>query len=562
MRSGKHFILDPASQIENGIVVFRYQKVRSDRGGRNFPVYVSIGKSEITFYYSGYDINSEANQKNSPSGYVNQRLFSIPTYESVGIESLANKLNDLYSQTLAVGSEVQVNNQNGGYSSIPLFSESNPSNIYFRILFLDFLFDWQHSDLFRNSAYYEDTRTRLGRNHFWQAIIAMLEFHYCHFQLSNYALTTSENSALIEMAETARARWLEIIRSPLATSIITDQNEWFNDIETEHINIVLGKSRKQGTHKEPEKAFWLGLLQDPTQSVGMKKSELKDSVHWFVRRYSMLNAFMSAYKPRHLLISLVVFISVFAWFIAENASSWDSPMGGKELISISALALISLLVSLLALFAVGWFKVGLATTLSLASPRMAMGILSGWMVFITSGDMWKLLYDLPLRPAVIVSMIALSLLSVFISVEVRNFNAPRSVNKSIWSRVIAILFVGLLYSSTIALMSAAFVTHHSLDKAGILTKIERTNKEVMQHSKDSALHSLATDLVTSHTEHETPRNKLSSQGLLYKPSIHLFRQNFDLYVFPGMLLLQAVLSLCLGIFIQLIFEDKSMTEPI
>jgi hypothetical protein len=37
---------------------------------------------------------------------------------------------------------------------------------------------------------------------------------------------------------------------------------------------------------------------------------------------------------------------------------------------------------------------------------------------------------------------------------------------------------------------------------------------------------------------------------------------FDLYIFPAMLLINAFIAMFVGIFLQLIFEDKPITEPL
>ncbi|MDZ7721649.1 MAG: hypothetical protein U5R06_02185 [candidate division KSB1 bacterium] len=40
------------------------------------------------------------------------------------------------------------------------------------------------------------------------------------------------------------------------------------------------------------------------------------------------------------------------------------------------------------------------------------------------------------------------------------------------------------------------------------------------------------------------------------------KKGWSLYVFPGMLLFRAIFALFVGMFIELIFEDKPITEPL
>ncbi len=157
--------------------------------------------------------------------------------------------------------------------------------LFFRKLLLDFMFDLEYTEVFKHSPYYERVQVNLQDNSGYQAILSKAEYYYWEAFYSSKQLKELEcievkieetnrklkeieveignNGEVVDLKERklaleylkqplilenkirklqeAKENWLEVIREPVSEDIIRAKNNWFVDIESEHISVFEAK---------------------------------------------------------------------------------------------------------------------------------------------------------------------------------------------------------------------------------------------------------------------------------------------------------------------------------
>lgn len=135
--------------------------------------------------------------------------------------------------------------KNNSYSSLTIWGlkgndglfqlhESNTTNYdkFLRKLFLDFLFDLVHSDVFKNSSYYEVMHKGLTSDFFFSAIARKSEFYFQRSLVCDrFQLKTDLNNEIhliyAKYLDRAEKQWLECIQSSAAERFFNYTPNWF-----------------------------------------------------------------------------------------------------------------------------------------------------------------------------------------------------------------------------------------------------------------------------------------------------------------------------------------------
>jgi hypothetical protein len=273
----KSFNFDAAGQP----IAYRYLPIRKKNEKKkdvytDYPISVIFQKNGFIFY----------NQELTPSGYKPQRILSFLNFddfsdnipvlqdyheEKMDFASVYEK-HDLYKNT-------EVLTYKNTFPSIP---NEKTENTLIHQVFLDFLFDFFHSNVFSTNSYYENIKNRLQTHELTKALIAKADYYY-HRNLQD------------DQLETATKTWLSLIRNKDYEKIIHPDNKWFEPIESEHFNVFY-----QG--EEPK--FKYPFLNDIAKSLILlftrKKSDIEiflaveaeTSVQWLLERYHLWGAFV------------------------------------------------------------------------------------------------------------------------------------------------------------------------------------------------------------------------------------------------------------------------------
>lgn len=136
--------------------------------------------------------------------------------------------------------------------------ENGQINKFLRKLLLDFMFDLEHTDVFKNAANYEDFAIKLRGNFFFVALMSKANFYYYRAVLEKELIENRSNRAFAlkrmkfqaAFLDIAEKRWVEALQNPLANKEFPQSNSWYR------INEDLFKKKKdnrfQGWFSDPE----------------------------------------------------------------------------------------------------------------------------------------------------------------------------------------------------------------------------------------------------------------------------------------------------------------------
>lgn len=110
---------------------------------------------------------------------------------------------------------------------------------FLRKLLLDFIFDLMHSDVFECSKYYSNMRRCLMNDFFFSAIVKKSEYYYNrrlirHRFESNLKKDDVKNhikKLYAEKLDEAEREWVDVIMNPLADKYFVLTPEWYEDLE-------------------------------------------------------------------------------------------------------------------------------------------------------------------------------------------------------------------------------------------------------------------------------------------------------------------------------------------
>ena len=212
MNYGRFFALDlDASDISHGIAVFNYHEVQNLNRNNwckeihdtpQYPIYLQFTPEGVSFYLH-YVKELGENQV----AHQDSLILSLSLSSDLDVkDNLTEAINRIYDTVFPLNLsnnpiyeviQESVSKPTGlvCYSSLNIFNKGEkqscgkgtdkkePFNHHFvRKLFLDFLYDLEHSDVFENTALYDDIYIKLHKNFLFNAIANKAEYYYQRYQ--------------------------------------------------------------------------------------------------------------------------------------------------------------------------------------------------------------------------------------------------------------------------------------------------------------------------------------------------------------------------------------------
>jgi len=233
-----------------------------------------------------------------------------------------------------------------------------------------------------------------------------------------------------------------------------------------------------------------------------------------------------------------------------------------------------IVVALGAVFALFLFqcRIHFPQVVGMMMPRLIMAIASSWIMFSATEEALKTSFDTCLIGKHWVWMIFLiAAVLLFMAVEIRN-TAPDISRARLRLRVLSVFMIGLFYSALLGLLFTNMSAEKLLIRSEYLpvfyndaladTSSYEIADEIAEQLKvklnNGSLTKSSQFLSLQHIEARSSIPRLSTPILVIVP---LFGK-FEVYIFSGMLLVRTFFALFIGIFMQLIFESKPVTEPL
>ena len=326
MTRGNFFRLDQEKSLLNkGIAIYRYLPIINEETCEN-PIYLEINKHFISFNYHSFD-----------KIHQNIELFHLPLTENLaGKDSLASVLKNAHNTYFVLSEKEKYLNDNAldenknfkniSYWNLEAFGSleddtqfikgrkknlSIKKHIIFRKLILDFLFDWEHHTIFKNSPSYDEVESKLKGNFFFTAIAAKAAYYYRRalyqydLQIGNDISEFSSYDSTIKDIAEAEEQWLSIIRNDKAVTLFQNSGGWFKDVETEY-KMVFFKWKDNFNHSKWQREY-IGLIPEKEKDYIWL---IKESSIWFLRRYNLFFAVKTVinYKKKlHGLFYIILF---------------------------------------------------------------------------------------------------------------------------------------------------------------------------------------------------------------------------------------------------------------
>lgn len=597
MQQGTFFKLDSNSKLNQGQVIFRYlpvyyknKKDRSENKNKiSFPIYIALKPYSIDFYYHSIDKildNDDEEDKSKNEQHINIRILHIPLSSNLSVkDNLTEILKTSFDCAYPLGNDYKINLDNIPqyyWNLKEYFSESDYHKIikrhfpnkkqdiykyvYFRKLILDFLYDLEHSYVFENSPHYEEIEVRLKENFFFNAIASKVAYYHNRRLYTQNKNDRDVKYLYSDKLKPSEAQWLKILQIKQTCQLFWKSRGWFDKVEDEYEKVLFSKKDRFDRFKWQHK-----LTKKDGNNINESAEITKDSIRWFLRRYNFSNAFKTLLYSKDngiLFIITTIFLCLFLFPLIVNSefSEENTDKNISFIVYFSIGSIIGLLI-----FTARYWKF-LQSIVGLIMPRMIMAISSAWLIFITTEELLKSSFDTQLFEHKYKLLILLVPVILFMAMEIRNLAKDIRTWK-VLKRVTLILIISFFYSMLTGMFFMNLSSERMLCRSGYLEtffkeKFVKGNSKEME--TDNQIDSLVIKISNKKIEELLPEELFQNLEhikyskslfkIMYKVTIPIIKKK--IIIFPGMLLFRAIFALFIGIFIQLIFEEKPITEPL
>lgn len=349
MNYGKWFTLDlGASDLKNGITVFNYRgfkfrkkdaplEFEKEEDGEmttpEYPIFLTFNSDGVHFccHYALLSPslkNDKSNDGKQPIYHQDNEILSLELAGNTHSKGdLQHRINDAFSAVYPrKDNPIDPENEKTGkifftqfkkqtlqneedtekgvtYSTLDVFratriGEEDAVKDYklfvVRKLFLDFLFDFEHTDVFQNSPHYDTVYSRFHEDLLFNAISKKAEYYYhkkmCDKVFEDNVLTCDNKDYLLANLEHyvyAEHHWVECILNPRSDKLFYDSN-WIISTKKELDN-VYGSTESCADLLEKVKSItYTDEDEDKIQELSKIVNSSAEQAHaWYIRKYDL-----------------------------------------------------------------------------------------------------------------------------------------------------------------------------------------------------------------------------------------------------------------------------------
>lgn len=437
------------------------------------------------------------------------------------------------------------------------------SKVNFSKLLLDFLFELDYADTFEDENFYK-IQAHIQDNLLLDALSKKCRYLSELHKVNNFSRTKIKQT-LPKTFLDAEKEWLNVCRLISYKPVFVSPNSLFQDPEIE-VNNVLFKARIGKTEKKR-----LSYLGSDEESIKLKN----EASTFFMRKYDIISAFRVLLPDwcLFLLPLLLLFIPLGDFYLPVEKFGQTWYWTGFSSFFIP-LTLLMIMIGYLAIRGINLFK--------LLLPRMLLGIMIGWSLFWGTEELWKKAFIAQPGGLLILNLILLTILFLYIFTDISNQTYKES-NLRIAGKSVCLIVVAMLVSFVMGFYVVQFGAKSFLENSGFLqdnrlyfldkiknpAKEETFEKDITNfidyiYSKELINNSIENDLdlfMRNYKVHKKYRENLSSRPIEIKvgpwePLIGTIR-----YIWP-VIFSQFIMSILFGIVLQMLWEDRPITEPL
>lgn len=524
MNYGRFFSLDvAASQLTDGITVFNYRALKNSNASsvadlrEKYPIYVIFSNEGISFHVHYIE------EKDKTTAYhTNSLILSLPVSADLNIkdnltrniiEIFTNKFpsnaeeNILYDYTAASLKNTEHHHKGITYSSLevfkinytkPILVDRPPIIGFLRKLFLDFLYDMEHTGVFRNAFVYEMLYVALNENFLYRAIRNKAEYYYQRklaAQLQKeqvYKESYERDLFTADYYVEAEKRWVETIADSRAEAYFHNARGWFEDAEMEMYAVYQSEDIKghksragiTGKIKTLRCVDFVRKIKYPSMMRRSERKRIEESIekykdvivdtakiasNWYIHKYSFSGTLNIWYGKAFLFRAIPIAV-LFLMLLCSIL--W--PGLGTKLRVNDPIVIPFFLVGLIVL---GWivnsyrryYRVG---GINIAMPRLFAAIIAAWFTLTIGEDVFKGFFDNIHNWWT--SVILVFITFMFVSYEIGKLNPYISLTKKI-VRSVALILMAFVYSFLAGLLVVHFFGGKYLERSDYIDEFYANN---------------------------------------------------------------------------------------
>ena len=505
MNYGRFFTLDVnASQLSFGLAVFNYRGMKNSNTPQEnnirdkYPIYVHFSKEEVTFH-----LHYIKQKGNSVDGVVekhsNSLILSLPISSNLGVkDNLTQNIIEIYSSKFPFNNDGNViydiaeksmknteeNNKGISYSSLEVFSINYNKPLYedrppiiglLRKLFLDFLYDMEHTTVFHNAPNFDIISTCLNENILFRAIRDKAEYYYQrksasirNEQSSDYFANTDKDIFAADYYVEAENKWVNTIIMPKSEAVFHAAKGWFKGAEEEMDAVYLSghitNNPKKGGIEIRSKVFthrcadFVSKIRypkcDESELVEYNRSNIntynnkivdtgRTALDWYLHKYCFLGLLKIWYGRGHSGLRFIMLILSILLLAALSFSQFSKSISSSDYMYLP----IGIIVVLVAIRGVVYFKdrarLGRVGGVNIFMPRLLASIIAAWFTLTIGEDIFKGFFDTIHDYRISATLIFITFLFVFN--EIGKINPYISWLKKI-RRTMTLISMAFVYS--------------------------------------------------------------------------------------------------------------------
>lgn len=509
-----------------------------------------------------------------------------------------------------------IENLDSDISSYQLQNSKKKFSKFLRKLLLDFMFDLMHSDVFESSKYYSQMREGLMNDFFFSSIVKKSEFYYCRSLIRsryNEAQTNEEQTneksiygfikeLYAEKLDDAESAWVDAIMSPMADKHFPFSPEWFEepvnrkkkkgrfnvsdswfvDPEEEMQRVVFSLNDDEGKMHFLNSFELSNLIGSKDQTSVLSRNTTISK--WFYHRFDFRDSFrLHLYNGSHLyfffILSIFAFVLIGSLLFPTSNIFWESPKCFFIFPSIAvAVFIIEIVHSSYMIFRK---RNSVKLDDKLVRQRLWREFMrtSKLMFYFTCFASFLLFYDYyNYNQSLLMTVGAISLLIVACFTRIKrlinniHLLLPRLVASTTAAWIMLVIgndifeeFLSLPICIIIAIIVFVFILYENnktLPNLETKWKFRRALELMLiSYSMSLIVGFFALDILKK-TKPEIIECACQEQSSPSSFTWFLFENSdsFSLTVFPEYLIPFSFLAMFIGVFIQMIFEEKNITE--
>lgn len=413
-----------------------------------------------------------------------------------------------------------------------------PTKINFSKILLDFLFEMDFANTFEDENFY-NLQPHLQNNLVLDALTKKCRYLYELYKARDFQQETRERSLPKTFCDAER-HWLNVCRLESYKSVFTSSHSLFDDPEEEVENIFfrskIGLGRK-------DRRYYLKNKSD---------SELKNNVcTFFMRKYDIWSAFRMLMPGWALVLLplLLLFIPLGDYFLPKEDGWYKAGMSSVVL----PIGMVGFMLFYNMYKGVNLFK--------LLLPRLFLGIMLGWIIFRSTEELWLMALRADAAMILIVDCLVLLIIFLYIHTDIGN-QMYRKKDKKVLLKSVSLMSMALLISFVMGFYVILHTAKPLLENSGFLTKKICYTSNVPDQPlclDQFFLHTGLKDQIKHFTSPDAPIPILNYK--VHDLQLLGFHVGKIRYIW-SILFSQFIMAILIGIILQMIWEDRPITEPL